>query len=331
MATQDEYLRAAGSAEGEELWAVLRTQQPRVLEYALGNRKLTEEMAHFIAKSKNASAEVLGVLASDVRFNRSYKMMLALVKNARTPLRITNALLKHIKIFDLADLTRNHFVHSVTRQKVELMLMERIPSLAAGVKSALSRRASANVIIRIMERSDRRVIETCLDSSRITEDLLTVLLTRQTTKHILVRAIAEHTKWSARYRVRYALIRNFHAPLERLQNMIPEMKITDLRELYADPEVPASTKPLIHSALVTRDKDVDIPEDVVYEVPEDADHLLAGDDEVSGIIGEAAEEGEPPVSDDALATDAPDTDDWELGCPRSEPEEDSEGKDWELG
>jgi len=331
MAAQDEYLRAADSAEGEELWAALRTQQPRIFEHALGNRKLTEEMAHFIAKSKNSSAEVLGVLASDVRFSRSYKMMLALVKNARTPLRITNALLKHIKIFDLADLTRNHFVHSVTRQKVELMLMERIPSLAAGVKSALSRRSSSNIIIRVMERSDRRVIETCLDSSRITEDLLTRLLVRPATKPLLVRTIAEHSKWSARYRVRYALIRNFNAPLERVQEMIPGMKVTDLRELYADPEVPASTKPLIHSELMARDRDVDIPEDVVYDIPEDADHVLAGDDEVAGIIRDAAEEGWPSVSEDAEAPDGTEADDWELGCPRTEPEEDPGGNDWELG
>jgi len=322
----DEYLRAAGSADGEELWAAIRTQHSRVFEYALGNRKLTEEMAHFIVKSRNSTAEVLGVLASDVRFNRSYKIMLALVRNARTPIRITNSLLKHIKIFDLADLSRSHFTHSVTRQKVELMLMERIPSLPAGVKSALSRRASSNIIIRIMERSDRRVINACLDSSRITEDLLTRLLTRQTTRPVLVRTIAEHRKWSTRYRVRYALIRNFHSPLGLIEYMIPAMKTTDLREMYADPEVPASTKPLIHSELVTRDKDVGIPEDVVYDVPEDADKDLEGDDEVSGIIGEASEEGEPPVPDHS----DPDADDWELGCPRSEPEEEG-SNDWELG
>lgn len=317
----DEYLRAAGSSEGEELWAALRTQRSRVLEHALVNRNLTEDMAHFIAKSKNATSEILGALASDVRFNRSYKMILALVKNPLTPIRISNTLLKHIKIFDLADISRNHFVHSVTRQKVEVMLMERIPSLPSGVKSALSRRASSKIIIRIMERSDRRVIDACLDSSRITEDLLTKVLQGRATKPMLVRAIAENKKWSLRYRVRYALIRNFHSPLALLESIIPEMKTTDLRDMYADHEVPESVKPLIHSALVNRDKDVAIPDDIVYDLPEDADHVLSGDDDIAGMI----EEGEEPE-----APDEPDSEDWELGCGRSEAEDD-EGSDWELG
>lgn len=317
----DEYLRAAGSGEGEELWAALRTQRSSVLEHALSNRNLSVDMAYFVAKSKNASSEMLGVLASDVRFSRSYKIILALVRNARTPLRITNALLKHIKIFDLADLTRSHFVHSVTRKKVELMLMERIPSLPAGVKAAISRRASANIIIRIMERSDRRVIDTCLQSARITEDLLIGVLQKRITKPLLVRAIAEQGKWSLRYRVRYALIRNFHSPLSVIQGIIPEMKVSDLREMYADPDVPVSVKPLIHSALFTREKDVSIPEDVVYDLPEDADHVLSGDADIAGMI----EEGDEPD-----IPDEPDIDDWELGCGRNEPDED-EDSDWELG
>jgi len=325
MTTMDEYLRAAGSAEGEDLWAALRTQRSRVFEYALSNRNLTIDMAHFIAKSKNTTAEILGALASDVRFNRSYKMILALVRNARTPLRISNSLLKHIKVFDLADLTRSHFVHSVTRQKVELMLMERIPSMPAGVKSALSRRASARIIIRIMERSDRRVIDTCLASARITEDLLVAVLQKRTTKPLLVRAIAEHGKWSLRYNVRYALIRNFHSPIGILKDMIPEMRSVDLREMYADPDVPDSIKPLIHSTLIQQDKEVEIPGDIVYDIPEDADHMLSEDGEVSGIIkeGEAMEH-----YDDT----EPDSDDWELGCGRSEATEEDEDEDsWELG
>jgi len=320
----DEYLRAAGSGEGEELWSALRTQRSRVFEQALGNRNLTEDMAHFIAKSKNSTAEVLGALASDVRFNRSYKMILALVRNALTPIRISNSILKHIKIFDLADLTRNHFVHSVTRQKVEVMLMERIPSLPSGVKSALSRRASAKIIIRIMERSDRRVIDRCLDSSRVTEDLLVRVLQKRGTKPLLVRAIAEHSRWSLRYRVRYALIRNQYSPLAILSRFIPEMKTTDLREMYADPEVPGSTKPIIHSALITRDKDVAIPEEVVYDLSEDDDHLLSE----SGDLGMIMEEGEYPVDEE---TPEPDSNDWELGCGRTEPDDDEDGDDWELG
>lgn len=354
----DDHIRAAGSADGEELWAALRLQNSRVFESALANRKLTEEMALFIARSKKSTAEILGALASDVRFKRSYKMVLALVKNSHTPLRITNSLLKYIKIFDLADLTRNHFVHSVTRQKVELMLTERIPSLPAGVKAALSRRASNKIIIYTMQRSDRRVIDICLESSRITEDLIVRVLQGKNTRPLLVRAIAEHRKWPRHYRVRYALIRNFNSPLSQVHEMIPTMKTADLRDLYADREVPESTRPLIHSELINRGAEVDIPEDVVYELHEDADSdLYEEDGELADIVNTGAPDGGPDeegvVSDDegtgegqdyddlsdgedAASDDedgaSPVCDDWELGCSRSEPDDGSgDGDDWELG
>lgn len=365
----DEHLRAAGSAGGEELWAALRLQNSRIFEYALSNRKLTEEMALFIVKSRNSTAEILGVLASDVRFNRSYKMMLALVKNARTPQRITNSLLKHIKIFDLADLSRSHYTHSVTRQKVELMLTERIPALPSGVKAALSRRASNRVIVHIMQRSDRRVIDICLDGSRITEDLIIRVLLNKSTRPQLVRAIAEHQMWAKRYRVRYALIRNFNSPLEQVAEMIPSMRTSDLRDLYADREVPESTRPLIHSELVLRGADVSIPEDVVYELHEDADlDLYEADGDLADIVKAGESDGDAgppeghvqdessdslsegdedlesgqameldhgkPIEDDGDVSDdegAGAPEDWELGCSRSESSGNADGDDWELG
>lgn len=303
MVNIDSQIRAAGSSEGEELWAALRGQNPRVFEAAMSNLKLTVDMALFIAKSKNATPETLGAISSDARFRRSYKVVLALVKNARTPQRIANSLFKHIKVFDLADLSRAHYVNSVTRQKVELMLMERIPSLPAGVKSALSRRASARVILFIMERSDRRVADMCLGAPRITEDMVVRILQKPTVRAQLVRAVAEHRKWSTRYSVRYALIRNFHTPLGILEGLLPEMKVRDLRELYVDSGVPESTRPFIHSELIVRGYEVDIPDEVVYE--------LDGDE--GGYLSEGG--------------------DWELGCCMEEGDEgaSSDGNDWELG
>jgi hypothetical protein len=281
MGKYDEIIRTVGSAEGEALWTALRTQHPPVLQAATYNRKLTDDQALYIAKNRNAPAEALGFLAGDVRFKKSYKLQLALCCNAKTPMRIVMALLKFIKVFDLADITRNKFIHSITRQKVSFMLSERIPSMPAGIKIALSRRASAEIIVKLMERSEHRVIGECLESGRLTEDIIVMLVQKSKTKGTLVKAVASHAKWSLRYRIRYALFRNFHTPLTYLEECLPLMKTVDLRDLYSDKGVSASSKPFIHRELLRRDKDIVHPEDVVHELHEDDDEVLSGEDMAS--------------------------------------------------
>jgi hypothetical protein len=265
-----EKIKSAQGAEGEKLWEAVRLQHPEVLLSATLNRHLTEDMALFIIKSRKTPPEALGHLSNDVRFRDSYKCKLALAKNPRTPQRVAVSVLKHIKIFDLADITRDRRVPVMLRQKVELMLTERIPALPAGIKAALSRRASNSVVVRIMDKGDRKVIATCLESPLLTEEQLYRLVLREATKPLIIHVISEHPRWSLRYSLQYALIRNFHTPMRSVALFIENMKTTDLRALYDDPKVPSSTKPFVFRELRNRSETVETPEEIVYELPEEA-------------------------------------------------------------
>lgn len=269
MASLSEKVAAALSAEGDELWQTLRTQHPDVFMSALSNRNLTEDMALFIVSSKAAPQEVLGTLASDARFRDSYRLKLATVRNPRSPQRVSVSFLKFLRVFDVADLTRNNFIPAVLKQKAELMLMEKIPAMAPGVKIALSRRASGRVVVRLMEKSDRRVIEACLESPRLTEEQLFKLAGRQSAKPDFIRAVSEHPVWSLRYSVRYALLRNYHTPMKRVEEFIEGMKSSDLRELYSDPSVPLSTRPFIFRELGKRDEPLEAEGEEVFEISEE--------------------------------------------------------------
>jgi hypothetical protein len=264
-----ENIKIAQSAEGEKLWKALKLQHPEVLLNATLNRHLTEDMALFIIKSRNAPPEALGHLANDVRFKDSYKCKLTLTRNPRTPQRVALPLLKHIKIFDLADITRNQRIPVMLRQKVEFMLTERISALPPGIKAALSRRASNTVVMRIMEKGDSKVINTCLESTLLTEEQLYRLIIKAATKPLIIRVISKHPKWSLRYSLRYALIRNFHTPMRHVASFMEGMKSNDLKALYDDPKVPSSTKPFIFRELKRRNEGVDMPAEKVYELPEE--------------------------------------------------------------
>lgn len=298
-------MKNAGAADVEHLWEAIRTQHPPALFQALSNRLLTEEMACFIARSRSTPAEGLGVLAADVRFKKNYKVQLSLCLNPRTPQRIVLNLLKSIKIFDLADLSRNRFITSVTRQRVELMITQRLEGMPSGVKISLARKASGEIVIKLMHKSDPQVIEACLMSPLLTEDILYRLIIRPSTKPAIIHAIAEHAKWRLRYRVRYGLIRNFHTPMRHVQEFIRAMKLTDLRDLYADTRVPSSTKPFIYREIQSRGSEVAHPRGVIYEVTEEDDHVLPelwGSGELAPVPTEFSEYSEY-TSDDVYALD----------------------------
>jgi hypothetical protein len=275
MTTVEERLRAALTARGEELWALIRDPHPEVVSQATLNRNLSEEMAVSIAKGKTASAETLGFLAGDVRFKGSYKLKLAICKNPRTPQKVTLSMLKFIRLFDLSDITRDQHININIRLKIESMIAERIPAMPLGNKTALAKKASTNILLSLMERGDERVISICLDGPSLTEAHLYKLINNPQTKPAVIKMLATHTKWSLSYFVRFALIRNFYTPMACVAKFITHMKTADLKDLYSDPKVPSSTKPFIFRELGDRGETVDIQQEVTYDLHDDDDHALS--------------------------------------------------------
>ncbi len=264
----EEKAKAAMSAGGEELWKLIREYHPGIIANAVLNRNLTEDMAVFIARKKGAPADSLEFLSGDVRFRDSYALKIALCRNPKTPQQTTFSLLKFLRIFDLSDLTRDQTIPLNVRQKIEQMIAEKIPSMPPGVRSALARRANSAIVTLLMEKGDENTIRACLDSPVLTEGLLYKLINKGA-KPILVRMIAEHRKWSLRYAIRFALVRNFNTPMASVTEFISHMKTPDLKDLYADPKLPASTRPFIFNELLQRGERVEAQKEEVYNVPEE--------------------------------------------------------------
>jgi len=247
-----EKIRMAQTAEGEELWKLVREHHTEIISNVTLNRNFTEDMALFVAKKRSIPPEQLGFLAQDVRFKESYKLKLAICKNPNTPQRIVFSLLKFLRIFDIADLTRDQHLPVNVRQKIEQLLCEKIPSLPSGIQKVLARRGSSAVVVALMKQGEAGVISACLESPTLTEGLLANIISIKAATPLLIQMIAGHPKWSLRYSVRFALIRNFNTPMARVTHFIGEMKTSDLKDLYADPKLPASTKPFLFKELLLR-------------------------------------------------------------------------------
>ncbi|MBI5632080.1 MAG: hypothetical protein HZA15_01150 [Nitrospirae bacterium] len=279
MISLEQRLARALIAQDEELWSLVRDPHPHVIMDVTLNRSLNEEMAVVLAKTRSTPAEALGFLAGDIRFKDSYKLKLALCKNPKTPQRVSFSVLKFLRIFDLGDLTRDQKVPVTLRQKIELMLMEKIPSLPSGISIALAKRSNSTVVTAIMSRGDSNVVNACLDSPVITETHLCEIINRHSVKPVVIHMISGHSKWSLRYAVKYSLIRNFHTPMIHVTQFIPDMKTSDLRELYYSESLPKATRPFIFLELRQRGENVEMPKEETYEISDD-DDLDNGNDEL---------------------------------------------------
>jgi hypothetical protein len=247
-------IQLASTGSEEELQYLVHHPSSKVIERLLLNPHLTEALVLVIAGRKNIETGILESIYQDKRWRDSYRILLALCKNPKTPQKITLSLLKSLRIFDLADLTRNQQIPINIRMKAEAHIIEKILTMPLGIKITLARRASSNILMKLLEDGMKEVVAVCLDSPQMTEgDICRILHMKKIASHV-IRQISNHPKWSSRYDVQWALIRNNNTPLSRTVDFLKKMKTTDLKELYAAPEVPISTRPFIYREIIDREE-----------------------------------------------------------------------------
>jgi len=252
MKDPERVLITASQGSGEELAALAHHTSTQVIERLLLNRNLTEDHVRIIARRRNVGTDILESIYYDRRWKESYNVMLALCKNPKTPSKIALSILKSLRIFDLADLTRDRQVPVSVRVRAEMHINEKVLTLPLGIKITLAKRASGAVLVKLLEDGMGEVVDACLDSPIMTEGDICGIVSRRKTASQVIRRIALHSKWSRRYDVQWALIRNHHAPLSTVVTFIGRIRTTDLKDLYAAHEVPSSTKPFIYRELLDR-------------------------------------------------------------------------------
>jgi hypothetical protein len=249
---RDRELASFGSEE--DLRVLAYHPSDDVLSNLITNKDLTADIALIIANRKNISPEILESLSHNIRWKSSYRIMLALCKNPKTPQKISLSLIKSLKIFDIADLTRNQFIPISVKMKAEGAIIEKILSIPLGIKITLAKRAGSSVLMKLIEDGKKEVVAACLDSPQMTESEIYKVISKKTVSPHVIRQIADHPNWSCHYQIQWALILNIHTPLPRVLSFLKNIKSSDLRELHEAPELPSSTKPFIYSELLEREE-----------------------------------------------------------------------------
>jgi len=279
----------AAAANEEEIAQYLHDPSPRVIRALLENRRIAEEDVLIIVKRKNLPADILDKVFKDNRWAESYPVRLALARNPRSPLSVSLTIARHLRLFDLEEITRSHFIPLVFRRKVEMIINERIPTMPLGNRKTLAKKAAGGVLLKLLLDADTEVVTLCLNNPHVTEGHLFKVISRADTRPETILMIAQHPNWSSRSLIRFSLARNAHTPLSFSARFLSEMKIMDLRELYADPSVPMSTRPFIHRELLKRGEEpTDHVEERIFEIDEEE----MAEIEAEGMISEFVDEEE---------------------------------------
>jgi hypothetical protein len=220
-------------AQGEELAALVHHPSSGVLLALLDNPALDETQLCLLLERKDLPAEVLDEVASRKSLLKSYRVKRALAFHVRTPRLVGLKLLRELYLMDLVQLTLSPAVLAELRRSAEDQLLARLPQLPLGQKITLARRGPARVAGGLLAEGHAQILGVVLDNPNLTEAQILKALSREKISPAVPLGIAGHKKWGHVYNIRLALVRNPGSPLSTILAYLPELTVSDLRELAA--------------------------------------------------------------------------------------------------
>ncbi len=221
------------TATGEELATLLHHPAPAVLLALLDNPALDETQLCLLLERKDLPAEVLEDVARRKPLMKSYRVKRALAFHPRAPRLATLKLIRELYLMDLVRLTLSPITPAEIKRSAEDQLIARLPQLPLGQKVTLARRGPARVAGALLAEGHAQSLAVVLDNPYLTEAQILRVLSREKISPGVIRAIAQHRKWSFAYNVRLALVRHPGSTLSSVLSYLPELTVSDLRELAA--------------------------------------------------------------------------------------------------
>jgi hypothetical protein len=252
MTGVDKYRDRALAASGEELAALLHHADAEVLLALLDNPSLEEAQLCMLLERKNLPAEILEEVARRKPLLKNYRVKKALAFHPRTPRLVTLRLLRDLYLMDLVQLTLLAGIPTELKRNAEDQLVSRLPQLPLGQKITLARRGPTRLAGALLAEGHAQIVSIVLDNAYLTEAQVLRVLSREKLPPVVVRAISLHRKWSISYNVRLALVRHPLSPLATVLAYLPELTVSDLRELASPGIVPESLRKYLQAEVQRR-------------------------------------------------------------------------------
>lgn len=239
-------------ATGEELAGLLHHPAADVLLALLENPALDEAQVCLLLERKDLPGEILEEVGRRKELLKSYRVKRALAFHPRTPRLVSLRLLRDLYLMDLVQVAILPGVSAELKLNAEEQLIARLPQLPLGQKITLARRGPARVAGALLAEGHAQIAPVVLDNPYLTEAQILKTLSREKLPAPVIPAIVQHRKWSITYNIRLALIRHPAAPLATILSYLPQLTVSDLRELAAPGIVPENLRKYLQAEVQRR-------------------------------------------------------------------------------
>lgn len=240
------------SARGDALVRLIQETVAAELAALLENPTLDEEMLCLALQRKDLPAEFLQEVLVRRHFVKSYRVKKALAFHPHTPRTESFRLLRELYLMDLVQFAMSPGVQPDLKIKAEQQIVTKLPQLPLGQKITLARRAPARVAGALLAEGNAAMVRVALANANLTEAQVLRVLSRKKLPPVVVQSIAQDAKWSHVYNVRVALIRQPSTTLTTILAFLPELTVSDLRELVAPGILPENLRHYLQAEIQRR-------------------------------------------------------------------------------
>ena len=219
--------------ESTEFNERVRSGSPEALRELVASPDLDEGQVVLLLARKDLPGELIEELAQRKALLKSYAVKKALVLHPHTPRLVSLRMLRDLYLMDLVQLTLTPGALAELKRNAEAQLLTRLPQLPLGQKITLARRGPGRVAGELLAEGHPQVLSIVLDNSNLSEAHVLKALSKVKLDPRVVEAVARHAKWSTSYNVRLALVRQPAATLSTVLAYLPELTVSDLKELTA--------------------------------------------------------------------------------------------------
>jgi hypothetical protein len=244
--------QAVAASSRAEIESFLSETAKEILLSLARNPHLQERDLLRLLERKDLPHEVIRELAQHTGVKRNYTVQLALVRHPKTPRLVSLPILKFLYLFDLVRVAQSPAVPTDVKMVAEETILKKFEGLPKGEKISLARRGTGRVAAGLLFTSDEALIRAALDNPYLTEGHILKVLAREGLPPVVVEQVSYHERWSHHYHLRLALIRNPLTPLVRVLAFLPDMAITDLRDICLDHRMPGQVRKYIEAHCAAR-------------------------------------------------------------------------------
>jgi hypothetical protein len=240
------------TASGETLVRLIHETSAQALLPLLDNPVLDERILAVALQRRDLPPEFLDEVLHRRHLLKAYRIRKLLAFHPHTPRNASLHFLRELYLMDLIQFGISPGVSPDLKIKAEEQVIAKLPQLPLGQKITLARRAPARITAALLAEGQRQVITAALSNRSLTEAQILKVLARQKLPPAIAEAIAQHDTWSRVYNVRVALIRQPATTLTTVLSYLPELTISDLRELAAPGILPENLRHYLQAEIQSR-------------------------------------------------------------------------------